>query len=69
MRIIALLLMVFALVTGCAGARSESPKSVSYATATDRNLAGYGLHMAIGGYVQDSGVWDLKQGPAPETKR
>jgi uncharacterized protein YceK len=42
MRIIALLLMVFALVTGCAGARADSPSSSvsSYATATDRNLAG-----------------------------
>ena len=48
------LILLLGLLAGCA--RTTSAPETS---AIERNNAGYGLHIGLGGYVSDSGVWNL----------
>lgn len=59
MRLAAIALMLLGLATGCARHHASSPTdaSGSYATPSDRDRSGYGLHLGLGGYVSDR-VWD-----------
>jgi hypothetical protein len=62
MQTITIALIVLAAVIGCA--RQASAPSTSPAAERpepERNLAGYGLHLGLGGFVADSGVWSLPQ--------
>jgi hypothetical protein len=53
-RIVMALGLSCGLLAGCARVTSTPD-----ASASQRNAAGYGLHVGLGGYVSDSGVWNL----------
>ena len=59
MRVIVMTLLL-GLLAGCACVTSTPD-----ASASGRNDAGYGLHLGLGGYVSDSGVWNLPAAGKP----
>jgi hypothetical protein len=48
------LILLLGLLAGCA--RTTSAPDT---TASERNNAGRGLHIGLGSYISDSGVWNL----------